>query len=327
MSDLKINFNYASPTIEFLKNKQEDKKSNYYNMKGFCEWLIKNKNIKKTTRPKINVPLANGEFAGIEWKDCDYDEQNDLYYFRLKKLRSNNIPAYSYTDSDSENIKLKENQYLGEFNLIIFDPKIKKIVIQRNSSGLSLGQIATALTAMRLSRLKDDNIEFNDEDSGSVKLRLILDMEKVKDVKNNDIYRSYELKVADINELKDANIDTNAIDGAINMVDEVDGLSINVKVSLGRESKEKSLKKSLIHKIMDNVLKIRNPRKVSMKLKSRKTIDDAIDEVDLLAPKLSSTIFLKNTRRSTIGAEYVYTNFLEQNYLNGMRSKAERDSA
>lgn len=325
MSDLKITFNYASPTIENLKSQQDGKKSHYYNMNNFCEWLIKNKD--RTNRPKINVPLANGEFAGIEWKDCNYDEQNDLYYFRLKKLRSNNIPAYSYTDSDSENINLKENQYLGEFNLIIFDPKIRKIVIQRNSSGLSLGQIATALTAMRLSRLKDDNIEFDDEDSGSVKLRLILDMEKVKDVKNNDIYRSYELKVADINKLKSASIDTDAMDSAIDMADEIDGLSIYVRVSLGREPKDKSLKQILMHKMMDVIIHTNDPRTASMTVKGRKTINDPIDEVDLLAPKLSSTIFLKNARRSTIGAEYVYTNFLEQNYLNGMRGKTEKDSA
>lgn len=320
MPQLKIKFNYAYPEIIKEKNKT------YYDMTKFCDWLIAN--IKK--RPHISVPLKNGEFAGVEWKDCKYDDKNNLYYFRLKKLRSRNIPAYSYPNSDSRDIKLRKNQYLGEFNLIIFDPSIKRIIIQKNFFGLTLSQISTALTSMRISMQKSINLNSYEEDGSYVKLSLLLDANKSNEIFKNNIFRSYELRLSDINSLEVNDIKENELDSAIKLAEEVSGISINVKVSMSKAPKNKSLnRKKLLEKIR-KILKINDPSKASMVVKTKKDEYDTLDKIDVLMPKLESEIKLDNIERATIGVDVVYNNFLEQNYFDkekNMQEKARRDGA
>lgn len=311
--DLEITFNYIYPTIDFIEKTKNSKNSVYYDMKKFCNWLIKYAYAKK--RPEIDVDLPNGEKADIEWKDSKYDQNEKLYYFRLKRLRSNNIPARTYINVDSTKITLKKNEYLGEFNLIIFDPEKKRLIVQRNSFGLSLGQIAKTLTKMRISRYKDIKKEYNKKDPGTVNLNLLLDKDKVENVKNNKIFRSYELRLADIRAIDLKKLGNNDIlHKTVEMVDQVQGVSVSVKVSLARESKEKSLENNTIKKLIDFVQKINNRKKANLLLKARKSVNDQIDEIDVLVPKLMSTIKLEGTNRSTIGAEYVYHNFIDQNY-------------
>ena len=218
---------------------------------------------------------------------------------------------------------------LGEFNLVIFDPGIKRLIVQNNFFGLSLGQIATTLTAMRINRLNYIKKSYDESDPGFVELKLILDKESVNKIRNNKIFRSYELSLADVKALKEGMQGKTDFDKIVNLADEVDGVSINVKVSLSRKPKNKTLKKTKVMDLIRKTFKINDPDKAKMTVKTRKSINDSLDEINVLVPKLVSTIELKNVKRSTIGAEYVYNNFIEQNYLNetmNMRKEAQKDS-
>ncbi|MDM5143796.1 hypothetical protein ICE98_00867 [Lactococcus lactis] len=54
---------------------------------------------------------------------------------------------------------------------------------------------------------------------------------------------------------------------------------------------------------------------VSMNLASRKNEENAIEYVDLLTPRLTSSIAVEVENRSTIAAEYIFQNFKSQNYF------------
>ena len=53
-----------------------------------------------------------------------------------------------------------------------------------------------------------------------------------------------------------------------------------------------------------------------MHIATRKDIESSIEYIDLLTPRLTSEIILDVKNRSTIGAEYIYNGFKEQNYFN-----------
>ena len=53
-----------------------------------------------------------------------------------------------------------------------------------------------------------------------------------------------------------------------------------------------------------------------LSVKARQTVDDPLENVDILLPKLRSYIRLVDEGRSTLGAGYIYTHFIEDNYLN-----------
>lgn len=54
---------------------------------------------------------------------------------------------------------------------------------------------------------------------------------------------------------------------------------------------------------------------MSMNIASRKDEDNSIEYIDLIAPRLTSKITLDVQNRATIGAEYIFNGFKEQNYF------------
>lgn len=129
----------------------------------------------------------------------------------------------------------------------------------------------------------------------------------------------------EVNDIKE-----NELDSAIKLAEEVSGISINVKVSMSKAPKNKSLnRKKLLEKIR-KILKINDPSKASMVVKTKKDEYDTLDKIDVLMPKLESEIKLDNIERATIGVDVVYNNFLEQNYFDkekNMQEEARRDGA
>ena len=100
---------------------------------------------------------------------------------------------------------------------------------------------------------------------------------------------------------------------------------------MSRSAKNRSLNADQVRKIIDEVLNIRknDTADVAMAIASKANEEDPVDVVNLIEPRLTSEIVIKVENRATIGSEYIYTNFCEQNYLddkNNMREKASRVS-
>lgn len=62
--------------------------------------------------------------SDLEWNSCGYDEFNDLYYIQLSKLRSKNIPSRKRVNQDKIPLNLADDEFLGEFNLMVLKNKI-----------------------------------------------------------------------------------------------------------------------------------------------------------------------------------------------------------
>lgn len=307
-----VTFNYCIPYIKY-----KDKEDVKWDMKEFCEWVLKLKS-KPNKRPNMSVDLPKDCLGTLEWRDSAFDSSNDLYYIRLQKLRSNNLPAFRTVGKDGEKLILKNNQYLGEYNLLVFDKSLNSIAVQHNTSGLSWGQIETCLSQMRRNWFNsEDTMNLDEKDPGSIELRVITDPEKIDEVTNDGIFRTIEITGANINGLAGKNVDSNILNQAMNLAQEIDGVTFSLRVGVSRAPKGKSLKKKPVKSLIKNVIKLHNENdSIGLKISSKEDEDDTLENVNVLLPKLSSHFELVDNSRQTLGAEYIYHGFIDDCYFN-----------
>lgn len=319
MADIGISFNYYRPQLKFLKDDKHDGIPSNWNMKDFCEWILDTKS--KTAKPGMSVPLNNGEFASLEWRrnDSQFDANHNLYYFRLKKLRSTNIPAISNKDGESKDLVLRDNQFLGEFNLVIFDTSNNICIVQNNFFGLTIGQIQIALTQMRMNWKSDIAENVDPKNPGFVDMAMIPDEEELRKIKNNQIYRKLSVKATDVDALAVQKPNSKLLNQFISLAQSIKGVNFNITIGIAYGSKDASLDKSETNQLIDDIQSLHSDdsnenSKVGMKLKARESIQDQLKEIDVLFPKLMSTTIV-NSQRRTIAAEYLYNSFIDQDYF------------
>lgn len=308
----RVTFNYCVPYVKY-----KDKDDVRWDMKEFCEWILGLKS-KSNKRPNMSVDLPNDCLGTLEWRDSDFDSSKNLYYIRLQKLRPNNLPALRTVGEDGKKMILKDDQYLGEYNLLVFDKSLNSLAIQHNKSGLSWGQIETSLSQMRKNWFNsEDAMSLDEKDPGRIELRVVTDPEKIDEVTNDGIFRAIEITGANIKGLAGKNVDSDVLNQAISLAQEIDGITFNLKVSVSRSPKGKSLKSKSVKSLIKNVVKLHNENDpIGLKISSREDEDDVLESVNVLLPKLSSHFELEDNNRETLGAEYIYHGFIDDCYFN-----------
>ncbi|WP_428958049.1 DUF6731 family protein [Levilactobacillus brevis] len=323
MAKLSIRFNYYFPTLKYIEDDTHDGIPEYWDMRPFCDWILNTKVNPSEDRPAMAVPLQNQEFGDLEWRfeDSRYDEQNNLYYIRLKKLRSSNLPAIATRGGDSEDVSLDDNQFLGEFNLLVFDPVNQRAIVQSNFFGLSQKQVELALSAMRLAWKHAINEPINADNPGIVDLEIIPDDEALRHVGDSGIYRSIDVKSSDIQALTRTEINSNTLNSALELASSINGVTFHVQIGLAYTQKDRTLDNAETRNLIGDIERLNEltdtgEAPAQLSVKARQTVDDPLENVDILLPKLRSYIRLVDEGRSTLGAGYIYTHFIEDNYLN-----------
>lgn len=305
MAKQKIRFNYFEPQLVI----EEDELVSW-DMKNFLDTILNNKR-------SFNASFFLGdEVSDLEWNSCDYDYTNDLYYIQLSKLRSKNIPSRKRINQDKEDINLADDEYLGEFNLLIYDPQTRVLITQGNFYGLNIKQIASTLSGLRM-KVNELNKETDGELPYIVNLAPIIDSNAIEKVMNNEIYRKITIKGADFNEIADEELNSDVLSRSIGALSEVHGVNFEITLSMAKTGKNESLDSEEIRRMIQDVLTLTNDKEldVGMHVTSRRDIESSMEYIDLLTPKLSSEIVLEVQNRSTIGAEYIFNGFKEQNYF------------
>ncbi|MDT2810168.1 hypothetical protein P7H43_06710 [Enterococcus asini] len=305
MAKQKVRFNYFEPQL-VIENNELVK----WDMEKFLETIIGNKKSFDASE------FLGDEVSDLEWNSCQYDYKNNLYYIQLSKLRSKNIPSRKRINHDKEDINLADDEYLGEFNLLIYDPKVNVLITQGNFYGLTTKQIALTLTGLRR---KVNN--FNEDTDGElpymVHLAPVLDSNAIDKVMKNEIYRKITIKGADFNEIADKDLSSRVLSKTIDALNKVHGLNFELTLSMSKAEKAKTLDQEEIRDMIKDVvmLKDKDSSNVAMNIASRRDFESSIEYIDLLSPRLTSEIVLEVQNRSTIGAEYIFNGFKEQNYF------------
>lgn len=280
-------------------------------MREFIEYILGNPR-------SFNADVFLGdEISDLEWNSCGFDERNNLYYIQLSKLRSKNIPSRKRVNQDKEPLELSDDEYLGEFNLLVFDPSLNIVSIQSNYFGLSTKQIALTLSSLRMNYLEAIG-ESDGDVPHVVQLDPIIDNTAIDRVRQNEIYRKIVIKGADYREIAGDHLTSNTLSRAIDAIDEVHGVNFELTVTMSQSPKNESLDSAEVRRMIEDVVNLRqhDESDVSMHISSRRDEEDSMEYLDLFAPRLSSYITLVVENRATIGAEYLFNGFKEQNYYN-----------
>ena len=318
----KIRFNYFVP---FLVDISDNTANVRWNMKEFFEFILNHKHDELNTA----VPLGD-EVADLEWNTVHFDEKNELYYCQLSKNRSKDIPSKKKLNHNKVPLELEDDEYIGEFNLIVYDARYNLLIVQSNFFGLTVNQIGTTLSILR-QRIKDAMNESEENNPKGIILEPLIDPSEISRVKNHNIYRRIVVKGSDYNFAAANDYQDSPLNKAIANLGKIGGLNFNIELSMSRSARNKSLDVDRVREIIDEVLNIRknDTVDVAMSIASKANEEDPIDVVNLIEPRLTSEIKIRIENRTTIASEYIYTNFCEQNYLGdkiNMREKASKVS-
>jgi hypothetical protein len=305
-----VRFNYFEVQLipaeaevhEQLGDDYEFHAADTWNMTRFLDYLMVNREDFETT---VNI---GGEYSEVEKDSYVYDERRELYHFQLSKLRETNIPSKKRFGEIKEEILLNQDEYIGEFNSLIYDCHYRAVALQSNFYGLTVKQTEQVLTDLRFRYL--DAIGQTEEHPFIVRLAPIIDRSKVERVANADYYKKIRIKGSDV--MLDANLgDENLLTEAREMLHEAAGVNIDLTISLGRSERTASLSNESITRVVNQFREIEGDRKPQIELTALYNEESEIEVVNLIEPRMTDRIPIDVEPRQTVGHEYLLQQFLE----------------
>lgn len=305
-----IRFNYfevnlvpAEDAIRRDLNEDEDIpfQANVWDMSDFLDYLMVNRREISTT-----VDIGT-EYSEVEKDSYHYDERRDLYSFQLSKLRETNIPSKKKFGEIKEDILLDQDEYIGEFNSIVFDNTYKALIMQSNLYGLSVAQTEHVLTQLRFKYL--DRMGRTEEVPLVVKLNPIIDNSKVQKVIESDYFKKIRLKGSDF--MMDAALDDDSLlTDAKKLLHQSSGLNIDITISLGRTERTSSLNQEYVQSAIRRFESI-GESKPKMEVTALYDEEADVETINLIEPRMTVRVSVDVAPRQTVGHEYLYQTFLE----------------
>ncbi|VDG20642.1 hypothetical protein MUDAN_BIHEEGNE_02251 [Lactiplantibacillus mudanjiangensis] len=299
-----IIFKYFVPKLSFANDEQ----LLCWDMTEFLEYTLAHRR-----EIRLAIPLGD-EIADFEWGDAAYDDQNHLYRFRLSKLRSKNIPSKKRVNTPKDDIVLANDEFLGEFNLFIFNPATGTLIMQSNFYGLTTKQTALALSGMRNEWLRATGDE--EEDMGLVSLDPVPDESAIQRARNSEIYKSFKVRCSNVRTFADHTFNSDILNTAVRETDVLRGNNIEISVTMGQGPRNSTLNNADVRSVMDDIEYLQGQNfDVSMHVATKQDEEHKVEVIDLVCPVYRTSLVLEFEDRTTIGAEYLYQNYLELNYF------------
>lgn len=309
----KIKFNYFEPNLVDGNGKVVGR----WDPESLLNFLASDKNgmINKS------VDLGDYEKSDFEVDTISYSKVDHIYSFQLSKNRSINIPAIKKLGEQRKNISLNDDQYIGEFNTVIYDQSNGCIITQSNFFGLTTRQVENVLNVLRINYLLF--LEEDIKDITVISLDPLIDNQAIEKVENSDYIRTIEIKGADFSRDANLDIENDEINRINELVGEVSGYKFKLEISVQPYDKKDSLEKDRISELIkwvtensEHVNEESGSYNVEMSVKTKYDDLSRVETIDLLEPRLTSQITIEVPQRNNISHKEIYRSFLSQNYLN-----------
>lgn len=283
----------------------EDYTAEPWDMSEMLDYLMVKKDNFRTT-----VDIGD-EYAEIEKDTYYFEDKKNIYSFQLSKLRETNIPSKKRFGEIREDILLRKDEYIGEFNSFIFDNEYNAVVLQSNLYGLTVKQTEHVLTQIRFRYL--DTLGKTEDQPLVVKLLPLIDKSKINKVKKADYYKKIRVKGADF--MLDAALgEDSLLSDAKRLLFETSGLNIDITISLGRTEKTRSLDTQYIQKVIDQFERLDSENKPQVEVTSLYDSESDTETINLIEPRMTDKITIDVTPRQTVAHEYLYNRFMEDIY-------------
>ncbi|MDX1700319.1 MAG: DUF6731 family protein [Melioribacteraceae bacterium] len=274
-----------------------------WDMRPLLDYLSVRANL---IQAEINVGIYIAEF---DRNTVIYDDRTNLYSFQLSKLRETNIPFLKSIGTPREDINLAENQYIGEFVTIVFDPMLYTVGIQSNLYSLNVKQVEEYLTQLRRRFNTIHNIE--DGTPLRVEMQPIIDNNKIQTIRNSEIFRKITIKGSDYS--ADALAEQGTLNEVSELIGRANGVNFELTLSIGSAPKNESLDGETIQEIIEGFTNIQNVHnRPKVEITAREDIDSPLELVNLLSPRLTNLISFNVETRVGIGHELIHDTFVDE---------------
>ncbi|WP_322787447.1 DUF6731 family protein [Bhargavaea ginsengi] len=227
--------------------------------------------------------------------------------FSTFKVKGNKYSCKKKFGEIKQDILLNQDEFIGEFNSIVYDPVYGAVAIQSNFYGLTIKQTEQVLTELRFRYLHE--IGESEEHPFTVKLAPIIDRSKIDRVANADYFKKIRIKGSDV--MLDANLgDDNLLSEARDILNESAGVNIDLSISLGRAERTASLDTENIIKVIEQFKDIEVDERPQIELTALYNEDAEVEVVNLIEPRMTDRIAIEVEPRQTVGHEYLLQEFL-----------------
>lgn len=232
----------------------------------------------------------------------------EVHSFQITKLRDRGLPSIKVIGIPRKELDLEENQYIGEFISIVFDPLYCSVGIQSNIYSLNINQVEVFLTEIR--RRHKQQIGNPDPVPLKVVLRPLIDFNKVGDIRNADIFRKITIKGSAA--AAEALADNQTAHALSEMVGEIQGLNFELSFSLGRAPKDQSLNQRVIRNIIDTFNQIDEGDRPKIEISGKSDEESPLEVINLLSPRLTNRVKINDENIQAIGHELMHDSFMEK---------------
>ncbi|WP_341320332.1 DUF6731 family protein [Solibacillus sp. FSL H8-0523] len=273
-----------------------------WDMKELLDYL-------SVTGNQLDSVIDVGEYvAEFERETLIYDSTTDIYSFQLGKMRATGIPSLKTIGQPKKDIRLKDDEFIGEFVTIIFDPTFCTVGIQSNRYSLNVKQVELYLTELRA---RYNNLVGRiDGIPLKVEFQPILDIARAQTIGSADIFRKLTIKGTD------AMADALARQGVLGEISEVigqaRGINFELTISLGQAPKSESLDNGVIREVIQGFHQMDEKDRPKVEIVAREEEAAALEVINLAAPTLTNIITLEVVERKGIGHEYIHQMFKEK---------------
>lgn len=300
-----IRFNYFSlnlTPVELPESMEDREINDGWDMQPLLDYI-------SVRRNPINSVVNVGQYlAEFERETLIYDPANKVYSFQISKLRDTNIPAIKRLGNPKEDLELENDEYIGEFVTIVFDPRYLTTGIQSNIYSLNIPQIEYFLTEMRNNYLQIMGIV--DPIPLRVQLSPIIDYSRITAVGNADIYR--KISISGSSFAADALAQHGTLNEVSELVGRAKGLKFDLTISLGHAPREESLDDDIIREILDGFNAIEAESRPKVEITAKEDTEAPIEIVNLLEPRLTNRWGIEVENRTNIGHEAIHNRFVEE---------------
>ena len=257
----------------------------------------------------INTVVNVGQYlAEFERDTLIYDARNHLYSFQISKLRETGIPSKKRLGNPREDIELDNDEYIGEFVTVVFDPRFLTVGVQSNQYSLNIPQIEFFLTEFRNYYLEIAGID--DPIPLKVQLNPIIDPTRITAAGNAEIYR--KISISGTNVAADALAQYGTLNEVSGLVGRARGFKFDLTISLGHAPKDESLDEGVIEEIIHGFNAINDNNKPKVEITMKEDNEAPTEVVNLLEPRLTNRWGMEVVNRTNIGHEAIHDRFAEE---------------
>lgn len=289
-----------------LQDEEEIKKQKeIYDKYGRNRWLAKD--IFKTV---VNLDIStsiiiDGMPIEIEPGSLHISDDSSIVTFQLSKMRSDLLPAKKKIEQQKKDIRLANDEYIGEFTSVLYDENQSVFMIQSNMYGLTHSQVEEYLTLLRRRVIEETSSE--DMEELSCELSVIINNCDIENIKHSEEVKKVRFRAAD--GIYDAlAAEDNTFARVRRSIGDRSGYVIDITVSIDKDAEIKTMDKEFMEDIAENFTKIQNSKydpNLLVEVTRKETEDSGTELINLLRPRMTESITIKMKPRTSVAHEFL----------------------